>query len=382
MSGKFYDSDADSDNDDAVTGNTPVGDKRTHDTMKINDVPKKIVHPHDDSPTDSDTDIQPEKKVRIRPPSTAGKKPARPQSRRPPSRNNGSRTPGRTGDDANTKTPVPRSESKVKDMYIAQNRPHETGTVSVLPDVFASRVMDSSVMDELEKMCGPTHWINLPIDDVPLYQREDDDRLKHMLASTREYEEVRGFAIIQWFLNKLKPSGRPSATTPAVQNGMYQNTELIPREYEEKQLRTPRVLEAACRAGPKCVCFEKFGFVMKEFVSPSKAADIARTGRKDAESNMCLVCLRHTAMYLRVKASITGIMPAVDYLSQSHSNIVNEVGEYTLDYCLEPGFGIIDPIVINYWPGYRHVVTGTEHVLQQVGYEICTQAHIDNLNFR
>lgn len=381
-SGKFYDSDADSDEDVAMTSKTPVGDKRGHGVMTKSEPAPPPTHAYDDSPTDSDTDIQPAKKVHVRPPSTAGRKqqPRRPASRRTNNNNNNNTPkPPELMAEGRQKTLAGPHDAKIKDLYMSQNKQQDVGAVVAIPDVFTTGVMDASVIAELERMCGPSHWVNIPTEEVPLFQREDDERLRQMVGNTREYEQVRGFAIIQGFLNKLKPSSSP---TPAGQTGMYKHTELVPREYEEKQLRSPRALETPCRAAKKCVCFDMFGFVMKEFMLPSNAAEIARTGRKGTDGGMCLVCLRQTAQYLQVKARITGIEPAVEYLSQSHSNIVNQVGEYTLDYCLEPGFGIIDPIVINYWPGYRHVTNGTEHVLLQVGYEICTQAHIDNLNFR
>jgi hypothetical protein len=72
-----------------------------------------------------------------------------------------------------------------------------------------------------------------------------------------------------------------------------------------------------------------------------------------------------------------------DIITQSHSNMINVVGEYTYEYSIELDNGIIEPMIMNYKDGYRCHRNAEEGKfwLTQDGYKVCDQSDIDKLNF-
>jgi hypothetical protein len=159
------------------------------------------------------------------------------------------------------------------------------------------------------------------------------------------------------------------------------NIEPVPRKYEESMLTSPRDGENPCCNGTGCQTYKWFGFIMKEFITPLELAEMKNSLSRNNIVKMCLVCVRKAIDFLQTSYIIGNIKNPQNYINQFHRNRVNEIGEYTFEYSIPLGNGIIYPVIMNNRLAYTHHNTGNFHWLTQDGYRQCTQEDIDQQNF-
>lgn len=155
-------------------------------------------------------------------------------------------------------------------------------------------------------------------------------------------------------------SGRANPTVVSVQYDVkhpdlatytraFEEHELL-REIDTRNLDNGEP-ERACCKGEKCIMYAKYGYRMRECVSPHENEHRRHTRKwLHTQPRMCLPCRRWmtAAGYYSQRVAATPCDPDLCY--QSHGNLINIKGEYNADNCIVPSgvyLGIWEPIVLH-----------------------------------
>jgi hypothetical protein len=232
----------------------------------------------------------------------------------------------------------------------------------------------------VDRLFGASYWDRQIEEEIPYFQIDYDER-NRVNKNKGVFQNPKIFFVIESILTRGKKS---KYTINELQNEIAYNyiIEHVPRSYEELQLCTPNDRERPCVNGFGCLCYQWFKFVMKEFVTPLEQAEMKKTNVVDSTGKFCLLCLRRSIEFLQSLYIIADLKNPENYITQTHRNLVNQVGEYTIECSLPMENGIIYPVVMNMKLGYSYHEQGNKKWLTQDGYRVCTQKDIDEQNFR
>ena len=250
-----------------------------------------------------------------------------------------------------------------------------------LQDFLQQGELSVGLMSEMEKMYGDSAWDSAGVaEDKPLFNVDLDDQNRMSLMHKGVFYNPRLFSLIRVMLER-NTEGKFS--THQLQNNIANlyNIEPVPREYEETMLSTPKDNERPCCNGTGCQAFKWWGFIMKEFITPLELAEIKQTSTRNNVVKLCLVCVRKSIDFMQTSSIINGLRSPENYINQSHRNEVNKKGQYTSEYSIPLGNGIIYPVIMNNKLAYVHHTDGKMHWVTQDGYRQCTQEDIDQQNF-
>ncbi len=332
-----------------------------------------------DSDSDSDSDRR-TKKVRKPPPATK-----RPTTPLPPA-----------GAAAAAPAPAPaRSKSKKakgkerqntadqhKSLYKA-NMVSKTDESRIIrmPDCLAQGELSVDLFEVIEKMYGAATWDDNRDTDLPLFQIDHEENNRAAMMHKGVFNNPKVFTLIRRMLNR-NPEGK--LNTQQLQNeiaNLY-NIEPVPRAYEETMLYSPKDGERPCCNGEGCKAFKWWGFIMKEFITPLELAQMKDSRARNNIVKMCLVCVRNNIDFLQTSCIVGGLHNPENYINQQHRNMVNKKDEYTFEYSIPLGNGIVYPVIMNHRLGYKYHTDGKMHWVTQDGYRKCTQEDIEQQNFR
>jgi hypothetical protein len=316
------------------------------------------------------------------PPVNAAKKSSLPPTAAASSSGGKGRKKGAVGKPKN-KNNKPDGAEQHKEMYRASmtpKPPDETRIVR-LPDFLNQGELSVDLMADIERMYGPTTWDEPNAeDDLPLFQIDHEEKTRASLIHKGVFYNPRLFSLIRKMLER-NPSGR--LTTQQLQNEIatLYSIEPVPRCYEEMMLASPKDGERACSNGTGCQSHKWWGFIMKEFITPLELAEMKMTRIRNNVVKMCLVCVRKSIDFLQTSYIIGGLRNPENYINQFHRNEVNKKGEYTFEYSIPLGNGIIYPVIMNNKLAYVYHTDGSSHWVTQDGYRHCTQEDIEQQNF-
>lgn len=283
--------------------------------------------------------------------------------------------------------PVARKQaiagSRQKNMYVHNlAKQPDPSKIVRLPDFLSMGELNADLLADLDEMYGPTRWDDATVEELPLFRVDTEERKHRDMRAKNVFDNPKVFTVIQKMLQR-HPKNSPTFSMQELQleiANLY-TIESVPRWYEESLLRNPRDTENPCCNGEACLAKTWFGFIMAEFITPLELAEIKESGTRESATKMCLLCLRKSVEFLQTSYIVGNLRNPENYVNQTHRNEVNKKGEYTFEYSIPLGNGIIYPMIMNHKLAYTVWKEGDRWWLTQPGYPDCTQEDIDKQNF-
>jgi len=261
------------------------------------------------------------------------------------------------------------------DPWESQDVPHPTATrqpeVIVVSDVAKQRDQHKNRMNVLKAL-----FKTMPPRDIKdsesyraislqICQQFDKLVNNRKQAEPSNSERVKGeaemasFAMVENLMTMTKylKSAQTDSLTTQIK---LRRIEPVPRIWEDEQLRTPVAgEERACIKQTMCLVMIKFGWLMKEFITPNEYRQRQQSGFNSAAvpANTCLVCERDFLLQQYVRMKVIGYRNCQQQLVQRHCNMVNIQGEYDFSVCIGIDEDFLYPVVFNIWLGYVSTAT-------------------------
>jgi len=169
----------------------------------------------------------------------------------------------------------------------------------------------------------------------------------------------------------------------------YAHCEFVTRAYTARYLRAPRPGsdERPCGRAETCQGMQNrgIGFVLREFLTPSQEAEIARDGVYPPSNALCVFCTRYDIMCAHAAQMVLPGMKGAACINQRIANLINVEGEYVGSDCVAMDAPVFDgtfyPVVMNIWRKYRAFPHAEVPYVTEDGYTMGAHPDITRRDF-